>query len=404
MISIFSHHSIFHFFRKVQIQMKLLIILEPISPAPGNNALAFSPLIPLLKEGNEVSIVSVQPMRKQSRKDDLVKEWFGCKVYYPVLSAFRSYYYSALAKLAPSYHGMAKTRIAVEHLVSRLDSRYHFDGVISTYNYYEQVDASLKVKSNKRILYIMDPMGALIEDDYPTIKKNYWRRVLSAQSAILTTPFIKKELERTGLAVNTPVISVSFPKVVNHIRPGKQTDDQHIYLLFSGWLYSDIRSPKYFLDILSLLDERFVVTFMGRECEKLTERFDIQTKAKLITLPQQPYDVAVQAMENADILINIGNSIPVHIPSKTLEYINTGKPIVNIYKMENCPTLYYTQRYPLCLNMSEMEADINAEAQRFIQFCVESKGRTVDRNYIETEFEDCTPQYIAKAIKNALES
>ena len=185
---------------------------------------------------------------------------------------------------------------------------------------------------------------------------------------------------------------------------GSDPSDDRIHLLYSGWLYSNIRSPKYFLDILSRLDDRFVVTFMGRECEKLTERFDVHTKAELITVSQQPYEVALQAMANADIMINIGNSVPVHMPSKTLEYINTGKPFVNFYKMDDCPTLYYTKRYPLCLNMSEKDPDLDAAARRFIDFCVENKGKTVDRDYIEREYEDCTPQYIARAILNALES
>ena len=142
---------------------------------------------------------------------------------------------------------------------------------------------------------------------------------------------------------------------------------------------------------------------MGRECEKLTERFDFQTKAELITLPQQPYETALQAMADADIMINIGNSVPVHMPSKTLEYINTGKPFVNFYKMDACPTLYYTKRYPLCLNLSENDPDIESAAARFVEFCVENKGKTVDRAYIESEYADCTPEYIAKKILDALE-
>ena len=58
-------------------------------------------------------------------------------------------------------------------------------------------------------------------------------------------------------------------------------------------------------------------------------------------------------MAKSDVLINIGNSVPVHMPSKTLEYINTGKPIVNFYKFKDCPTLYYTNRYPICQNVFE---------------------------------------------------
>jgi elongation factor G len=35
-------------------------------------------------------------------------------------------------------------------------------------------------------------------------------------------------------------------------------------------------------------------------------------------------------------------------------------------------------------------------------FSVENKGKTVDRDYIEREYEDCTPQYIAQKILDAL--
>ena len=180
--------------------------------------------------------------------------------------------------------------------------------------------------------------------------------------------------------------------------------DGKIHLLFCGWLYSDIRSPRYFLDIVSRLDERFEVTFMGRECDLLQERFPIETKAKLITLPNQPYDIALQAMADADVLINIGNSVPVHMPSKTLEYINTGKPMVNFYKFADCPTLYYTKRYPLALNLFEGEKDIDAAAARFVRFCEENIGKTVDHDWIETEYADCTPRYIAQKILESLEN
>ena len=143
---------------------------------------------------------------------------------------------------------------------------------------------------------------------------------------------------------------------------------------------------------------------MGKECELLRERFPIETRAKLITLPQQPYETALQAMADADIMINIGNSVPVHMPSKTLEYINTGKPMVNIYKMEDCPTLYYTKRYPLALNLYEGNADIDQAAKTFVRFCEKNKGKTVDRDYILREYADCTPEYIAQKILDCLEN
>ncbi len=37
-------------------------------------------------------------------------------------------------------------------------------------------------------------------------------------------------------------------------------------------------------------------------------------------------------LADADILVNVGNAVAEVKPSKTFEYISTGKPIVNFYQ------------------------------------------------------------------------
>ncbi len=258
--------------------------------------------------------------------------------------------------------------------------------------------AASQLSGVKKLLYMMDPPACISHGTETKYRNRVLPCILKNMDALITTPFIQKALTANGFALPPQVASVGFPMIGTSVKAQTPSKDCGIHLLYCGWLYSDIRSPKYFFKILSRLDDRFIVTFMGRECEKLAERFDIKTKAELITLPQQPYEVALQAMADADVMINIGNSVPVHMPSKTLEYINTGKPFVNFYKMDDCPTLYYTKRYPLCLNMSEKDTDFDAAARRFIDFCIENKGKTVDRASIESEYTDCTPESIARRI------
>ena len=249
----------------------------------------------------------------------------------------------------------------------------------------------------------MDPPELVRNEKGTRFRNRNLNRILSAQDAILTTPFIRDALLSHGMNELAHLITpVGFPMVEESARISMKRTKGHIRLLFSGWMCSQLRSPRYFLDIVSRLDERFEVTFMGKECELLRERFPIETKATIITLPNQPYDVALQAMADADVLINIGNSVLVHMPSKTLEYINTGKPMVNFYKLEDCPTLYYTKRYPLALNLYEGDKDLDAAAAKFVRFCEERVGKTVDRSWIEQEYEDCTPKYIADRICEAL--
>ena len=282
--------------------------------------------------------------------------------------------------------------------------KYPFEAALSTSEPYTMACTASQLYGGRKALYIMDPPACVSNGAETVYRNRSLPSVLKNQSALITTPFILEALKAHSLPLPGRVETVGFPMIAEHPTAGEKRKDGKIRLLYCGWIYSDIRSPKFFLDIVSRLDERFEVTFMGRECEKLQERFSIETKATLITIPNQPYDVALQAMADADILINIGNSVPVHMPSKTLEYINTGKPMVNFYKLADCPTLYYTNRYPLALNLFEKEKNIDAAATQFVHFCEETVGNTVDHNWIESEFADCTPQYIAQKLIESLEN
>ena len=384
--------------------MKTLIISGPIYPKPGNNVTLLKKLFPRLAGTTDLQLLSVLGQTQSSDLPDSLGKaslrWclderhdFRRRIGYPLLAKLKD---------PKGFSDYLTARLLLD-AAKTLQKESPFDAVISTMEPFPAADAAAKLRGVKKVLYLMDPPACISKGRRTPYRDRRLKSILAEQDAILTTPFIRQALGEHGYERFDPrIISVGFPMIEHHEITKRQPDDGQIHLLFCGWLYSDIRSPKYFLDILSRLDERFTVTFMGRECEKLTERFDVQTKAKLITLPQQPYEAALQAMADADILINIGNSVPVHMPSKTLEYINTGKPFVNFYKMDDCPTLYYTKRYPLCLNLSEQDTDLEAAAQRFIDFCVQNKGKTVDRASIETEYADCTPEYIAQKIIDAL--
>lgn len=383
--------------------MNLLLNTGPIAPKLGNNAALLLKLLPFFQQYHAVRLLSPRGI---SPSENQITEYNGVPLIWGAAqrNGLQGLCDSAAAKLIDrngysDYIGAKRLKAAVDDLLKSGP----VDAIVSTMEPFPAADAAARIHCNKRILYLMDPPACISSGQSTPYRNRRLHRILAAHDVILTTPFIKTALIENGFTqFEDKNLSVGFPLIEHHdIRKNKT--DARIHLLFCGWLYSDIRSPKYFLDILSQLDERFVVTFMGRECEKLTERFDIHTKAELITLPQQPYETALQAMADADILINIGNSVPVHMPSKTLEYINTGKPFVNFYKMDDCPTLYYTNRYPLCLNMPEKDPDLDAAAQRFIDFCLENKGKTVDRDYIEREYEDCTPEHIANQILQALQ-
>lgn len=377
----------------------------PLYPQPGNNANLTGKLIPhILAAGHEVHLFSAAFGKDESK---LPQECFGVPVHWATDQKRdwkRKLLYPAFSKVVDpiGFSDALQVQILLREL-KNVGHNYPFEATLSTSEPYTMACTAARHYSEKKALYIMDPPARISNGIKTAYRNRVLPSVLKKQDLLITTPFILDALKSHRLPLPGKTEIVGFPMITDNLAIRKARSDGKIHLLFCGWLYSDIRSPRYFLDIVSRLDEHFEVTFMGRECERLQERFPIETKAKLITMPNQPYDLALQAMADADVLINIGNSVPVHMPSKTLEYINTGKPMVNFYKFTDCPTLYYTKRYPLALNLFEEEKDLDAAAERFVRFCEENVGKTVDRAFIEAEYADCTPQYIAQKILECLE-
>lgn len=378
----------------------------PLYPQPGNNANLIGKLIPhFLAAGHEVQLFSAA---FGAKKKELPNECFGVPVHWATDEQRdwkRKLLYPAISKAVDpnGFSDSLQVQILLREL-KEICKKYPFEAALSTSEPYPMAATASQLYGGRKALYIMDPPACVSNGTETAYRNRILPSVLKNHNAVITTPFIKDALSAHGFSLPKKTAIVGFPLISDCIPRQRTADSNRIRLLYCGWLYSDVRSPQHFLNIVSRLDERFEVTFMGKECELLQERFPTQSKAKLITLPNQPYDVALQAMADSDILINIGNSVPVHMPSKTLEYINTGKPIVNFHKLADCPTLYYTQRYPLALNLSEQETNMVAATAQFVRFCEENVGKTVDRNLIEREYADCTPQYIAQKILESLEN
>ncbi len=266
--------------------------------------------------------------------------------------------------------------------------------------------ASLLGKRITKSLFLMDPSHSMYTEGID-VKSDSPRflRALSKYDVVFTTRFTREVMEKKGYsAYAKKIVDVSFPMITGFDKKSNRVDDGKILLLYSGKLYLDssIRSPKYFLKIISRLDSRFRIVFAGEDAPQLLDVFPIETEAEIVLLPHMNSDDLQQYMANADVLVNIGNSVPVHLPSKTLEYINTGKPIVNLHKFDDCPTLHYTKRYPLCLNINENDENIEKVTKDFIEFCLQVKGKSMEQSWIAENYSECTPRAIGETIMTTL--
>lgn len=147
-------------------------------------------------------------------------------------------------------------------------------------------------------------------------------------------------------------------------------------LVFIGTLVPGIRTPDRLLEVFSSLVSR-------GECQNLElhlfGKFDYCKDAfapygsllgKTIFLHGAvPRSTALQAMKDADFLVNIGNNNPYQEPSKVVEYASTGKPIINVMCIREDSSAVMLNNYPPAYNVFyESQDQLSELSNRLVKF------------------------------------
>ena len=103
-------------------------------------------------------------------------------------------------------------------------------------------------------------------------------------------------------------------------------------------------------------------------------------------------------MKKADILLNISNTLDNQVPSKIFDYFALGKPVLNVQKIENCPSREYFDRYPLAYTVCDYAPD----SEQLKDFLLNSKGKTIDYEKVSQLYYDATLEYASESCEKIL--
>lgn len=155
-------------------------------------------------------------------------------------------------------------------------------------------------------------------------------------------------------------------------------DDTLLHIGYFGALYSPVRTPDAFLDLVRqtfLLDpglaQRFRVHFFGEVFPEFWEKLHRQPAIRLYGLrSRQETQLAIQQM---DILLHIGNSTDYQFPSKAVEYLASGKPVVHLTFVQNDPFVEFWNGHPGLLVLQVENGRVKSEEfQRWVAFLNET--------------------------------
>lgn len=245
----------------------------------------------------------------------------------------------------------------------------------------------------KWIWYMIDPFES--HDYYkslmPQEKLRKWQReVMQACDSVIMTEEIYRDtcLWETFQDINKPVI-LKFPKMIaleqQESRPKFDFPKQNINVLCTGTRDDEVRDSTYTLALSKMIPEANF-HFVGVNWAT----HEVKNEDNLYFYPRQPKEVIRNMQDQADFLLNIGNKNPNQIPSKVLEYINTGKPIINVYKTEGCPTLRLLAGYN-ALHISEEET-LSQSSERLREYLHQGHAILPQEEILE-RYQEYTPKY-----------
>jgi hypothetical protein len=138
---------------------------------------------------------------------------------------------------------------------------------------------------------------------------------------------------------------------------GVKKEDGCIHLGYFGAFYAPVRTPDAFLELLERTfsenpdwRNRLKIHFYGEIFPAFMKRLSQSPNIELHGL--RPRDEVQRAIQQMDILINIGNQTDFQLPSKAAEYLGSGRPVVNLSYVDDDPFIAFWGDRSGLLNLS----------------------------------------------------
>lgn len=144
------------------------------------------------------------------------------------------------------------------------------------------------------------------------------------------------------------------------------------HLVYAGRLYCGLRSPapllSWFRELLAASNDDWHLHFFGDSTEC---RHEFLPYANLIGRRiwlhgAVDHGIVQRALREADVLANLGNDNPHQVPSKLVEYMATGRPILNFIARTPDTSTELLRAYPAQHSVRPFESA--AECERAIRF------------------------------------
>lgn len=176
-------------------------------------------------------------------------------------------------------------------------------------------------------------------------------------------------------------------------------------ITYLGSLFPDYRSPEYIISIIKKASESVDVccTFYSRgACEDIIEQSEREKPNIIRKGGYVEHSIVSDIICRADFLLSIGNKLTgddYSLPSKVIEYISSGKPIIHVSGGKNDSAVSYLEKYGLAC-IIDPNNSIEENTKKLVSFLKERKGEYRAFQDLRVLFEKNDPTFTAKIIEH----
>ena len=136
--------------------------------------------------------------------------------------------------------------------------------------------------------------------------------------------------------------------------------------------------------------------FTFSDCDDLIDKYVSLSSGRIIRHAPVTTEQIPDILNQANILVSVGNSTTSFKPSKLFEYLATGKPILHINQSNQHDEVL--EKYPLCIQVYPGNISETDTALEIQQFCKAHVHKQLPWESVNTLF----PQHSLENIRNTI--